>query len=523
MTTLGDLFDTAGRHLRVAAETTLAATDPVYGAAQTKHLDRFLSHLQDSLGTNGDGPALSPTAEDLTFHLGKARAALQTAQRLLPAPGLGADGYELADATLAVTAVRDMIESHRGPDRAPVTAYAYVFSARPAHDYLTQRCAELAWEAGRIAHALSQGAEDPGVAAALASARAYLDQASVFGRAGTRQADPGVAAFPLALPVQPVQASTSDATANIRDRLGEDCERLSRVAFETLHDRTAHRLSGSDLQELSRWTAMTRLLSGRVLRRVAEQTPDAAVADALREAADSLRGSARAWQEAAAAWRRIVDVADPRAHPELPLPSYEIVRQGKVVQLPQVVPHPATVIAHTSAIRVGQLLFGAQWRPEQRPGEARAADAILADTRGEGALAASLYRLPAAGWQLAAAAAVSIRRTQGTLVTDSIEHRPSGLDARMRFYPAHPRQIEMLTNKYGAVMKAEQTAAAALLSVAKATGTAVPRALLDSAAHRVIAEQQSWAQQDSGPTARQQRTALQGVQPPVRRLRGGHQ
>lgn len=72
-------------------------------------------------------------------------------------------------------------------------------------------------------------------------------------------------------------------------------------------------------------------------------------------------------------------------------------------------------------------------------------------------------------------------------------------------------------------MKAEQTAAAALLTVAKQTGTAVPRALLDAAAHRLIAEQQGWAQQDSGPTARQQRNALQGVQPPVRRLRGSHQ
>lgn len=422
-----------------------------------------------------------------------------------------------------MTAVRDVIESHRGPNREPVTAYAYTFSARPAHDYLTQRSAELAWEAGRIAHALTQGAEDPGVAAALADARAYLDQASVFGRAGTRYADPGVAAFPLALPIEPVQASTSDATADITGRLAEDCERLSRVAFETLHDRTAHRLSGSDLQQLSRWTAMGRLLSGRVLLRVAEQTSDRAVAGALREAADGLRGSARAWQEAAAAWQRIVDVADPRAHPKLPPPSYEIVRQGKVVQLPQVVPHPGTVIAHTSVVRVGQMLFGAPWRPEQRPGEPRTADAILADTRGEGPLTASLYRLPAAAgsWPRPRRSRCAVPKAVWSPTPSSTG--PPGSIPRCASIPAHPRQIDTLTNVYGTVMKAEQTAAAALLTVAKQTGTAVPRALLDAAAHRLIAEQQGWAQQDSGPTARQQRNALQGVQPPVRRLRGSHQ
>ncbi|MFE7403088.1 hypothetical protein [Streptomyces sp. NPDC057557] len=186
-----------------------------------------------------------------------------------------------------------------------------------------------------------------------------------------QEADEGIAAFPLALPVEPVQASPSDPAHEVTARLGEDCERLGRVAFETLHDGSDHRLSGSDLQQMSRWAAMARLLSGRVLLRIAEDHQDAAVASALKETAGALRGSAQAWQQAAAAWHRVVDLADPRAHPRLPPPSYEIVRQGKVVRLPRITPHPGAVVSHTAVVRVGQLLFGAPWQPEERPGEPR--------------------------------------------------------------------------------------------------------------------------------------------------------
>jgi hypothetical protein len=520
MTTLGELFDVAGVQLRAAAGTSFTDVEPVHRRA-VQELDRFLGELQNTL-SGREGDAVPPASADLAAHLDRAREALRTADRFLPdSRGESTPAVqELIRSGQAVAAVRDLVESHRGADRAPVTAYAYTLSSRSAHDYLTQRSAELAWEAGQLVHVLSEGAVDPGAVAALEDARSFLAQASVFGRADTRQADQGVAALPLALPVEPVQADASEATSGIAARLGDDCERLGRVAFESLHDRSAHSMSGSDLHQLSRWTTMARLLSGRLLLRIAEQSTDAPTTEALHRAAEELRSSAKAWQEAAAGWRRVVDVADPRAHPKLPPPSYEIVRQGKAVRLPRVVPHPATIIAHTSVVRVGQLLYGPQWNPEQKPGEARQPDAILADVEGAGNLAASLYRMPATGWQMATAAPVMVRRTQGSLVTDSIDHRPSGLDPQMRFYPVRPPQVEELISAYRKVRTNEQAAAAALLEVAKHHGTAVPRALLDLSAHRLLSERQAWAQQNPGPTARQQREARRGVEPPVRRPRG---
>ncbi|MFG2563277.1 hypothetical protein [Streptomyces sp. NPDC048496] len=264
---------------------------------------------------------------------------------------------------------------------------------------------------------------------------------------------------------------------------------------------------------------MGRLLSGRVLLHLAEQLPDRAVAAALQEAAGALRSSAQAWQQSAAAWHRIVDLADPRAHPKLPPPSYDIVRRGQVVRLPQVVPHPATVIAHTSAVRVGQLLFGAQWRPDGagRP-DARPVGDILGDVQGVGALAAALYRLPAAGWQLATAAPLAVKRARYGLVTDSVEHRTVSNDpGQRRFYPVHHRQLESLITAYRTVMPAEQTAAAALLESARQAGVAVPRALLDAAAHRNIAAQQQWGTTQASPPALHTGSPALRAQPPTRR------
>jgi hypothetical protein len=177
------------------------------------------------------------------------------------------------------------------------------------------------------------------------------------------------------------------------------------------------------------------------------------------------------------------------------------------------------VIAHTSAVRVGQLLFGAHWRPDgaARP-DARPVRDILDDVQGVGALAATLYRLPAAGWQLATAAPLAVQRARYGLVTDSIEHRTASDDpGQRRFYPVHPRQLELLTTAYRTVMPAEQTAAAALLESARQAGVAVPRALLDAAAHRNIAAQQQWGTtQTPHPAVHAGSPTLQ-AQPPARR------
>lgn len=522
MATLGDLYDIAGEHLRAAAEALPSSADPAFRSAAALQLEQVVGRMRDRLEAGAE-EAQSPVEADLAAQLDRARGALRTARRLLSAEDGGMPlPNELTSAGQAVAAVGDLVESHRGPDQVPVTAYAYLLGTRAARGYVTRRTAELAWEAGRVAHALSSGVRDPGVEAAFAEARGCLDQGSVFGRTGTWDADEGIATFPLALPAEPVQASPSDPTREVTARLGEDCERLGRVAFETLHDRSGHRLSGSDLQQMSRWTAMARLLSGRVLLRIAEGHEDVAVISALKETAGALRGSAQAWQQAAAAWHRVVDLADPRAHPRLPPPSYEIVRQGKVVRLPQVTPHPGAVVSHTVVVRVGQLLFGAHWKPEERPGEPRTRTAILVDAGGEGRLAAALYRLPASGWQLALAAPPAVRRAQGALVTDSVDHHPQRLPGDLRFHSVHPRQVENLIGAYAQVMTAEQAAAGALLNLAKHARTHVPRALLDAGAHRLLADQQGWARQrqENGPTAHQRRVEAQRVQPPVRQPRG---
>ncbi|MFE7112793.1 hypothetical protein ACFU98_38390 [Streptomyces sp. NPDC057575] len=521
MATLGDLYDIAGEHLRAAAEALPSSTDPAFRSAAALQLEQVIGRMRDRLEAGAE-EAQSPVEVGLAAQLDRARGALRTARRLLSAEDGGMPlPNELTSAGQAVAAVGDLVESHRGPDHVLVTAYAYLLGTRAARGYVTRRTAELAWEAGRVAHALSSGVRDPGVEAAFTEARGCLDQGSVFGRTGTWDADEGIATFPLALPAEPVQASPSDPSREVTARLGEDCERLGRVAFETLHDRSGHRLSGSDLQQMSRWTAMARLLSGRGLLRIAEGHEDVAVASALKETAGALRGSAQAWQQAAAAWHRVVDLADPRAHPRLPPPSYEIVRQGKVVRLPQVTPHPGAVVSHTVVVRVGQLLFGAHWKPEEQPGEPRTRTAILADAGGEGPLAAALYRLPASGWQFAMAAPMAVRRARGALVTDFVDHRPQRLPEEMRFHSVHPRQAENLIGAYTQVMTAEQAAAGALLNLAKHARTHVPRALLDAGPHRLLADQQGWARQrqENGPT-RQRRVEAQRVQPPVRRPHG---
>ncbi|MFC9295755.1 hypothetical protein ACFTWH_10905 [Streptomyces sp. NPDC057011] len=506
MTTLGELFDVAIARLEEVAQTPLASVAADERAALAAELDGLLQQVQKGLGPRAYTPVptaeerkLTPAEQNLDNYLGDARKSLGTASRYLsPQQGEpGPTGERIAVATRAVGAVRDTISSHLGPDRAPLTPYAYLLRHRKAFDYLARRYSVVAWAAGHVVHRLSQGAEHPGAVDAFHEARNSLDNASVYARglyerARTGDDDHDLAAFPTALPVEPVQATAADPTTAVVGRLSEDSERLSRAAYAALHDRAEQRMSGSDLQQISRWNAMGRLLAGRVLLHVAEDTADASVRESLKAAAGELRESSRAWKAAAEAWQRVVDTGDPREHPQLPPPGYAQAKQGKSVPMPSTDPHPAVVISRTSVVRLGQLLFGSQWTPEQPPGAARPAAELLADSGGAGTLAASAYRLSATGWQMAAAAPWVVRRSEAGLVTDAPDYRPAGLDRDRRFYPVHPRQIETLTGAYGAVMAAEQKSAAALLTTAQRAGTPVPRAMLDAAAHRTIAQEQQW-------------------------------
>ncbi|MFJ4781273.1 hypothetical protein [Streptomyces sp. NPDC088762] len=502
MTTLGELFDVAVAELRTAAEVPAESIGPREHVALAEGVDLVLGQIRKGLGPRAYTPV--PTTEERALTIGErnlegglelASSWLATAQGYLRAPAVVSAGpadERMAAAVRALGAVRDTIGSHLGPDREPLTPYAYLLRHQAAFDYLTHRYSEVAWASGQVLHLLAQGAEHPGAIEAFEAARTSLNQASVHARASARDADHALAAFPLALAVEPVQAAATDPTSAITARLEQDSERLSRAAYGALHNRE-RRLGGSDLKQLSHWTAMARILSGQALRHIAADTPDGPLRASLNEAAGTLRTSSRAWAAAAQEWSQVVDIGDPRERPKLPPPGYELVRKGQVTRFSAPDPHPAVVISRTACVRVGQLMFGAGWTPEQVPGAPRPAGDILTDAGGAGRLTASLYRLPAAGWQMAVAAPWAVRRAGAGLVTNAAKHRPAQLEPGRHFYPVHLRQVEALTTAYTAVMSAEQSSAGKLLEVALQAGTPVARAVLDASAHQTVAREQKWA------------------------------
>ncbi|MFC7841859.1 hypothetical protein [Streptomyces sp. NPDC057382] len=487
--TLGELYEAASRNLRTAAAAPLAPDDPHRQAAVVRLLGELVGHLQSALEHVGERPRrVNPGP---ATHLAAAQGALRRTARRLPTPEDETLGNTaLARTVQAVAAVQDLIASHRGQDGAPVTPYALAFTEQPARAYLVHSTADLAWGAARVAQALSEVISNEGTAVQLYVARGSLDQASVFGRDAGRHNNSALAAFPLALPLDPRPALPTDATGTIPAHLADDCERLSRAAFESLHGRGQPSLSGSDLKQLARWRAMNNLLCGRALLQAAAHA-DSETAEGLRQAADRLRTAAQVWEQSAARWGRIVDLADPRAHPKLPLPSYDVARGGQLAPMPKTSPHPALLIAHASATRMGQLLYGMAWNPET-PGRPLERDVreVLADAGGLAELTQTVYRAAATGWQLAVAMPAAIGRIKSTLVTDDIDHRPP--DSAYRFYPVPDHQVRRLTERYENVAQAEQAAAASILRTAPETGMDTARAQLDAAAHRQIQCGQPW-------------------------------
>lgn len=491
-TTLGELYETAGHHLRVAAAAPLLPDDVHEQAVVLQLLDELLGHVQSTLESAGERPRrVNPGPATA---LAVARNALRLTARRLPAPALP-DEVDLYDVPLgravqAAAVVQDLIAGHHGQDGAPVTPYALAFTERSARSYLVHRSADLAGGAAQVVLALGRAATGEATAVQLHVARTNLDHAFVSGRAAGEHRNQALAAFPLALPLAPRPALPTDPADTISAHLSDDCERLSRAAFESLHGRGERALSGSDIGQMARWLAMGSLLSGRLLLHVAAHT-DAEAAEGLREAADRLRTAAQAWQQSASRWHRIVDLADPRAHPALPLPGYQLVRSGRFTSMPRTPPHPALLIARASTTRLGQLLYGTDWTPET-PGRPDQRDAreILADTGGLAGLTQTLYRTTATGWQLAAAMPATVRRIESTLVTDNIDHRPA--DATHRFYPLPGHQAGRLAEHYEKVTEAEQAAAVSLVRTAPRTGMDTARARLDMAAHRHIRSGRPW-------------------------------
>ncbi|MFD0266301.1 hypothetical protein ACFVGY_06875 [Streptomyces sp. NPDC127106] len=475
MTTLGELFDAALAHLAAAARDPGTPADLEDRAALVGSVDHVLQEIRTALGP-GTPPEQSPipAAKDLEGWLSQASGWLSRARPYLHAPGdvtpAGPSRTRIEAAARAVAAVRDTIGSHLGPDGAPRTPYACLLRDRAAVEHLASRYAEVGRAAGQVVHRIARNSDDPGAAEALAGARAWLDQASVLTRTTSGDAAPHLAAFPHALPVIPVQAAQDDPTTAVTARLAEDCERLSTAAYTTLHDREAQPLTGPDLHDMAHWNSLSRLLAGRVLLTAAERMPhaDGTTADEFRRAAAALRDSADAWGKTAAAWHRAADLG------ELPaLPGCELLRRGQTAPPPEPTPapfpdpHPAAVISRTTATRLGRLLFGAHWSPPAAPGPVRPPGEILADAGGPGPLAASLYRLPATGWQLASIVPRVVERAGGP--------------------PVHRRRVAAFAEAYSAVMAAEQRSAGQLLHAARRAGTTVPRAVLDAVAHRALA------------------------------------
>ncbi|MFK0258503.1 hypothetical protein [Streptomyces sp. NPDC090445] len=461
MTTLGELFDASLAHLAAAARDPHTPADPEECAALAGRVDHVLQQIRKGLGpetnpltthaaTQGRSPA--PAADDPQEWLTQASGRLNRARQYLQTPGDGAagpSGTRIEAAGEALAAVRDTIGSHLGPDGAPLTPYACLLRHRAAADHLASRYAEVGQAAGQVVHRIAQHTEHPGAAEAFAEAVACLDQAAaVLTHPTARDAAPHLSALPLALPVIPVQALPTDPTTAVTARLAEDSERLSSAAYLALHDHDEHRLSDSDLHHMAHWNSLTRLLAGRVLTAATPALPHAYrhTAHDFTRAATALRESAAAWRNTAAAWQ---DVTDPREHPPLPHPHPH--------------PHPATVVSRTTATRLGGLLYGARWTPAATPGPARPATEILTDAGGPGPLAASLYRLPSTGWQMAYTAPWA----------PWVAERPGAL-----------------VHAYSAVMAVEQQCAGQLLNAAHRTGTPVPRALLDAAAHQALATEQ---------------------------------
>ncbi|MET9820636.1 MULTISPECIES: hypothetical protein [unclassified Streptomyces] len=490
--TLGELYDVVHHRLERAVSASLPGDDPFAHALALTQAGTLVGHVQLLLSRPGE--RVDATAGDTVRHLHHARRALDGAARWLPAvdPDVAANGGSLGPAVEASGAVLDLIRGHRDGTGAPVTPYALAFTTRSARAYHLRHASSTLHNVSRIVHAASRTLGNRNASVRLQTAHASLQYASVQARHTGAGADSTLAAFPQALPLTPVPALPTDPLSQDAGRIRDDCERLSRAAYETLHGRSAQSLSGSDLQMITRWRSLGTMLTGRLLAQAATEAPDDAGA-MLRGCADLFRNSARTWRDVQKHWDRVVDVDDPQIRPRLPKPSYEMVRRGQISRMPRgTAPHPAVEIARTSTLRAGRLLFGGDWDPDSAspPPGTRPARDIVADSGGVAELAQTAYRLTVADWRIAVAAPQAVTAIEHRLLTDIPEHCPA--DHPYRFYQLHGHQLDRLRNSFQQVCSAQQAAAQSLLAAAPAIGMDTRRAVLDAAAHRHITAR-TWA------------------------------
>ncbi|MFI8490166.1 hypothetical protein [Streptomyces rubrogriseus] len=511
--TLGDLYDVVHDHLDQATFVRLSGDDSYAQGLALRQVSTLVGHVQ--LLLRRPAGRTDATADDIPRRLHDARRALDAAARWLPAgdPDGVAAHSPLGSAVAASGAVIDLIRGHRDSNGAPVTPYALAFTTRSAQAYHLRHASDVLHSASRIVHTVSRTLNNWNATVRLQTAHASLQHASVQARHRSAGADPTLAVFPQALPLTPVPALPTGPLTENADRIRDDCERLSRTAYETIHSRSARPLSGSDLQLIIQWRSLGTMLAGRLLVHAATESPGAA-GTALRGCADLFRSAARGWRDVQERWKRVVDVDDPRIRPRLPRPGYEAVRQGQTFPMPRgQVPHPAVETARATALCTGRLLFGGDWAPDSpgAPLRTRPAPDVVADAGGIAELAQTAYRLTVADWQIAVAAPRAMTAIEHRLLTDVPEHRPTGHP--YPFYQLHSHQLERLRTSFQRVCAAQQAAAQSLLATAPTTGMDTRRAVLDAAAHHHITAR-TWASASVRAPAERAPAARGPVVPP---------
>lgn len=489
--TLGELYDIAHQRLGQSAATLeLPRDDPFAHTVALGQVDALVQHAR--LLLHGSASHADPTALNTSRLLDQAQRSLLAAARRLPHvdPDLAqASGGPLDTSLQATGAVIDLIRGHRDSTGAPVTPYALAFTTRPARAYHLRHVARIAEAAGAIVHRVSETVSDRKTRGRLRTVRDFLDHGSLQARADSADADLTLAAFPQAPSLTPVASLPSDTLTQAAAQIRTDCEQLSRAAYETLHGKGDQSPSGSDLQELAQWRSLGTMLAGRLLVQAATDAPDH-VAAVLRNCADQLRSVAHTWRTVQEQWLRVVDIEDPRVHPRLPRPSYEMIRRGEIPRMPRgTAGHPVAEIARASTLRTGRLLFGNDWYPNasDRPATPRAGSAIVADAGGIAELTQTVYRITATDWRLAVAAPHALTSIEHRLVTDIPEHCPPGHPYRYYQVPGH--RLDRTISTYRQLRTAQQAAANSLISVAPHTGMDTVRPRLDAAAHRHITNQ----------------------------------
>jgi hypothetical protein len=511
--TLGGVLDDTSTALRAATAEFTAAPPPQQTGALLSHLHGFFQTLRGYPDSIARIAARIPESHTLLgTQLANTRTHLTTAEKHLaraarryeaiPPLQTSAPIRHLQNAHTHLRLSHDLLASHLAPDGLPRSPYLHLLAHPEARNYIFLRITELATHTGDLTSHLKNLLPDATEATADLSLAHHAILQSVI--RNSHAAAPTLREFGEL----PLMTTANPAEPEALDHVAQYCDRIILDVFQAAHG-DGQVLSGSDMKEIARSFALGHLLTGRTLIHLSEDQA-APVQENLRETANLLRDAAKQWEHLAQRFHRIVDVADPREHPPLPRYRYDDVRAGKANPMPRTTPHPTTLTAQRTSLAIGQLLFGEQWRPTSRAPRPRAAANIATETGGLQNTVRGLHRLLAAAHYLSDAGPHLLTHLKNSLVTDSPEHRPTGLPNRLRWYPLPPRQLDELSDAFQTVTSTAASAANALTSTAHSLGTDIPRARLDAATHRRSTSARSF-------TAHYRRCPTSTPHPPVTR------